>query len=838
MSSGWAIHAGAELTGKEVSGAKIDTIGWYPATVPSTVLAALVKDGKYKNPYFGENLSRIPTEQFRQPWWYRNEFVLNKKQAARHIRLTFNGINYRANIWLNQEQIASADSTFGAYRRFRFDITGHICSGKNVLAVEVFPPKPGDFTIGFVDWNPMPPDSAMGIWRDVQLEFSGPVAIDRPFVQTKLDLETLDQAAITISTVLDNRTGESQSGELKGEIGGIEFQQSYSLNPHEQKKITFSPAKFKQLNVQNPKPWWPNNLGEPNLYQLTLSVSANKQTSDMRSVRFGIREVSDYFNDEGHRGYKINGKKIVIRGGGWTDDMMLVEDPEKIESQIKYVRHMNLNTIRLEGFWGNSQTLFDLCDKYGILVMAGWSCQWEWKNLVGKETDEFGGIKSPEDIALVSEYLRDQILWLRNHPSIFVWVLGSDKLPRPKLEQKYEEILPGLDDTRPTLRSCGTKVSEVSGPTGVKMNGPYDYVPPVYWYTDTTHGGAFGFNTETGPGPQPPPLESIEKMIPKDHLWPIDSVWNFHCNRGMFRTMERYLDALDQRYGPPENVKDFAMKAQITNYEAIRAMFEAFSVNKFKTTGIIQWMLNSAWPAMFWQLYDYYLMPNGAFYGTKTASQPLNIVYNYGDNGIYVVSDKLNSFKNFQAEIRMLNLQSETVFSKDIRINMDENTSKKILNLPEMEGITPVYFVDLKLKSDMGKVVGSNFYWLSTKKDVPDDAKSLWYVTPTKEYADFTSLRGLPQVAINVQHRFEKTGKNRKVTVTMENPTNNLAFFIELKVTGDKSGQTILPVFWDDNYVSILPGETRTISATFAEQDLNGEKPVFSYEGWNVVAGE
>ncbi len=833
----WYIQSSAKCkeTGEIISTPAFNTEGWNKASVPTTVLAALVKNNIYKDIYFARNLEKIPKEQFQQSWWYRKEFSLKGVPSFSAVRLVFEGINYRANIWLNGQKAASAHDIIGSFRIFDLEITNFIHPGRNVLAVEVFPPKPGDFTIGFVGWNPAPPDKNMGLWREVKLRLSGTVSLNHPFVQSKVKLETLKQASLTITARLTNHSKRQVSGMVKGEIENIVFSQPYSLGSLEKKKIVFSPDQYKELRFQNPGLWWPHNLGTPHLYRLKLAVLVDgyDKTSDSREVTFGIREVSDYINEEGHRGYRINGKDVLIRGGGWVDDMLLADQDSKIEAQIKYVKHMNLNAVRLEGFWGSSHKLYDLADQYGILLMAGWSCQWEWKDYVGRPVDEFGGIQTPGDMDLVARSLRDQVVWLRNHPSIFVWVLGSDKLPRPKLEEKYYTHLDSIDTTRPRLASCKYHVSKISGATAVKMNGPYDYVPPIYWYIDKKNGGAFGFNTETGPGPQPPPLESLKRMIPGDRLWPINDIWDYHCGRNEFNTLDRYMRALEHRYGKPGNVEDFVRKAQAANYEAIRAMFEAFAVNKPNTTGIIQWMLNSAWPEMYWQLYDYYLIPNGAFYGTKTAFQPLNIIYNYGDYAIYIVNDTLLSYKNLNAEVRVYNFDSKEIFFKTIPVNIGENKSKKILDIPE-KGLSLLYFIDLKLKNQEGKVVGDNFYWLSTKKDILDEKGTTWFYTPTKEFADFTGLVKLPEVTLDVKHRFETSNTKQLVHVTLKNPTDKIAFFIELKVVDKQSGRSILPIFWDDNYISLLPGEVKVISGRFSTKDAGGENPVFVFSGWNV----
>ncbi len=836
LQNGWRIVSSESVkeSGESISTLSFNAENWYPAKVPTTVMAALVENNVYKDIYFGKNLENIPTEQFKCSWWYRKEFKHESKFADENVRLIFEGINYRANVWLNGHQIVSSDTLAGSFRIFEVDITEYVQSGNNVLAVEVFPPKPGDFTIGFVDWNPKPPDENMGIWREVKLRTSSTVSIKNPFVQTKVNLETLDEASLSITSNLVNHCDKEVSGIFKVMINDIEFEQSFTLKSFEEKEIFFLPEYYKQLIIHHPRLWWPNNLGDPNLYPLELTVLIQDEVSDTQSIRFGIREVSDYINENGHRGYKINGKKVLIRGGGWVDDLLLADSPKKVEDQVRYAKYMNLNTIRLEGFWGSSQLLYDLADQYGMLLMVGWSCQWEWENYLGKPVDEFGGIKTPEDMELITQSLQDQVLWLRNHPGIFAWVLGSDFLPRPELEKKYDSCLDAIDRTRPALKSCKLLESEISGSTAVKMNGPYDYVTPNYWYVDKKKGGAFGFNTETGPGPQPPPLESIKKIIPKDHLWPIDDFWNYHCGRNEFNTLEIYTNALDHRYGKSKTVEEYTQKSQLANYEAMRAMFEAFGVNKHNATGVVQWMLNSAWPEMYWQLYDYYLMPNGAFYGTKTGCQPIHIVYHYGDKNIYIINDTLLPLENLKAEICIFNIDSKIIFKKQLQVSISENASKKILELPDIDGMDPVYFLDLRLLNSDNENQSRNFYWLSAKEDILDDDKASWIATPNKEFADFTPLNHLPKVTLDINARFINKGQDQEVRVSLRNPGETIAFFIELDVFDEINGDSVLPVFWDENYISLLPGDIQYIRGRFSGNDLKSGKPAFRISGWNV----
>ncbi|MGB2865624.1 MAG: sugar-binding domain-containing protein, partial [Sedimentisphaerales bacterium] len=731
---------------EQISRPGFDTCHWYPANVPSTVLAVLVENDVYKNPYFGMNLSEIPCEPYEKPWWYRTEFQLSQKDAAGTVLLEFDGINYSADIWLNGNRIAPASKVRGAFRQFQFDISKFISEGANALAVEVTAPKPGDFSTGFVDWNPPPPDRNMGIFRSVRLRFCRGVSIERPFVQSRLNLDTFDEATLTVTAELANHEQRSVSGILEGEIESIRFSRTIDIEPQVRKTVEFA-----DLKIKNPKIWWPYQLGRPNLYDLHLKFTTDSEICDVTRIKFGIREIEDYTNLGGHRGFKVNGKKILIKAAGWTDDLLLADTSQTINAQLRYVRHMNLNCIRLEGIWGKDHKLYDLCDRYGILMMVGWSCHWEHEQYLGKPVnDRYGGVTSPEDIELIAQSWQDQVLWLRNHPSIYVWAVASDKVPKPELARRYIETFQKYDPSRPYLASTGgvgseqqiigkdIVISDICGPSGVKMLGPYAYTPPVYWYTDKTLGGAYGFNTETSPGAVVPVLESIKKMIPEEHLWPIDEFWEFHCGLNEFSTLDRYREAINRRYDEPSSVEEFAEKAQALNYELMRPMFEAFRANKGSATGIVQWMLNAAWPKMYWQLYDKYLLPTGAFYAAKKACEPLHLLYNYGDRGIYIVNDHLAAFRNLKATIRVLDINSTEVFNRMFEIDTEPESSTKIFELPELLNISMTYFLDLRLNNDKGIEIGSNFYWLSTRPDVLDyDTKvEPWpYFTPSKEFA-------------------------------------------------------------------------------------------------------
>lgn len=848
LNSGWRIHAADLLgsTGEDVSLPGFDTMGWVPASVPSTVLATLVGEGRYEAPYVGMNLQRIPTVPFERPWWYRTVFALSDRDVAGTVLLGFDGINYAADIWVNGRQIAAASDVRGAFRRFQFDISQAVAEGDNVVAVEVVPPKPGDFSTGFVDWNPAPPDRNMGLFRPVTLRLCGGVSIENPFVESRLDLQTLAKADLTVSADLTNHLSRPVAGVLEGRIEEMRFSQTVSLKPGEKRRAVFAAEEDRELSVRDPRIWWPHQYGTAELYCLDLRFVVDGENADVRSIRFGIRDVSDYWTPEGHRGFRVNGRDVLIKGAGWTDDLLLADTPERIEAQLQYVRHMNLNCIRCEGIWGTDQTLYDLCDEYGILAMVGWSCHWEHEQYLGKPVDErYGGVVAPEDIELVGRSWEDQLLWLRHHPSIFVWAVASDKVPAPELEGRYIETFRRHDPSRPYLASTGgfgsdqhiigseEIVSDVSGGSGVKMLGPYDYTPPVYWYTDTRRGGAYGFNTETSPGAVVPTPESLTRMIPPDHLWPIDRYWDWHCGLNEFDTLVRYREAMRRRYGEPESFDEFSRKAQVLNYELMRPMFEAFRANKCRATGIIHWMLNAAWPKMYWQLYDWYLVPTAAFYAVRKACVSPQLIYHYGQNSIYLVHDGLADVTGLGAEIRLYDIRSRVFLDVHLSVDASCERAERIFTLPQVQHRGTTYFLDLRLTNARGVEVATNFYWLSTQPDVLDDDARVepWaFYTPSREYADLTMLNCLPGTQIDLRCDTRKDDRENRITVELANRGEAIAFFVELLLT-DSAGEPIVPILWQDNYMVLLPGQRKTIEATCLTR---APSPVLKLRGWNI----
>jgi len=863
LGDGWRLQSSAKIQagGETISSSGFKPVEWYPATVPSTVVGCLVEAGLYPDPFFGTNLLAIPGTKwtygaasstnainpFSVSWWYRKEFQVSPPRDGQ-VWLNFDAINYCANIWLNGKLLADTNKVAGAYRTYEFNVTDFVRPGKpNALAVEVFPPGPDNLALNWVDWNPTPPDKNMGLWRDVSVLTTGPVALQHPHAIIKLDGPTHNQARLTISAELRNPGDQPVKATLRGQIEQIKFSQTVELAAHETKQVEFSPDQFPQLVIENPRLWWPVHFGPQNLYDLNLQVVVGGKTSDQELIHFGVREATSELNSAGHRVFKINGRPILVRGGGWSLDIFLRPSAERELQEIRYVKDMNLNAIRFEGKM-ESRRFLEVCDREGIMVIAGWCCCDYWEQ-TGKWKD------ADYDIATAS--LRDQLRRLRNHPSLISFWYGSDTPPNARAESNYLAAFKELNWPNSAQSCAAAKPSPLGEPTGLRMPGPYDYVPPMFWYADTNTGGSkakfsngqplpasywphvaasAGFNTETSPGPAVPPIESLRRMLPADHLWPIDDVWNFHCGGGPFTNIRLFTEALNQRLGEATSAEEFARKAQLLTYDGQRAMFEVYGRNKYDSTGVIQWMMNNAWPSMIWHLYDYYLRPGGGYFGTKKACEPLHIQYSYDDRSVVVVNSFLTGFKNLKATAKIYNLDLTERFSREETLDLEPDGSRRVFTLPEPAQLSSTYFVQLTLTDAAGTIVSRNFYWLSTKPDTlgqPKDA-TFWFTTPTKEFADFTALNSLPTVDVKLSARTERKGPEQITRVAVENAGKSLAFFIRLKVNRASDGEEILPVLWEDNYFPLLPGEKREITATCAASQLQGDKPVVELGGWNV----
>jgi exo-1,4-beta-D-glucosaminidase len=854
----WQLQSSCEAkaTGDQISMPGFDAASWHKANIPATVVGALVNDKTYPDPNYATNLDSFPgmshsnkqlfanmdmpdDSPFKCSWWYRTEFPGSiYKDPQENVWLHFLGINYRANIWINGQKIADTNDVAGTYRAYEFNIAKYLKEGAtNALALEIFAPEKYDLGITWVDWNPTPPDKNMGIWKEVFLTSSGPVTLRNPFVSSKFDSE-YKSAELTISAEVHNASKYSVKGVLHADLEGFALQQSVELSAGESKIVKFSPDQFPKLKLAHPKIWWPYQMGTPNLNTARLRFEIGEQkshslpagavqvaVSDSTTVTFGIREVSSELTDKGHLLFKINGRKVLIRGAAWAPDLLFRWSSAKLDADLAYVRDMHLNTIRLEGRLDRDE-FFEKTDKLGILVMPGWTCcdAWErWKHWEGDQ----------KRVAAAS--LRDQITRLRNHPSVFVFLNGSDNPPPPDVEQVYLGIEKELEWPNPIVSSASAQKTTVTGESGVKMTGPYEYVPPDYWIEDTEAGGAYGYNTETSPGPAIPPRESLAKFIPKDHLWPIDDVWNYHAGGERFTNVNVFTDGLTKRYGEASSLDDFERKAQAMTYDGERAMFEAYGRNKYTATGVIQWMLNNAWPSLIWHLYDYYLVPAGGYFGTKKACEPVHVQYSYDDNSVNVVNSTYEALKGMKVSAKIYNIDAKEKASKNATLDLAADSSTKAFDLPSPEGLSTSYFLKLQLHDASGKLISDNFYWLSTKADTLDWAgRSDTVYTPQKDFADLTGLNNLPKAKVRITKLIHASGPNMIMAVSVANTGDSVAFMVHPRLTRGKDDDELVPVFWSDNYFSLLPGEKKSVTVQFDSSSLAGATPELVVDGWNL----
>lgn len=805
----------------------LDTARQYDATVPSTAMGVLTAAGVYpENILDGTNYRRVDRVQFNVPWWWRTRFSLPELPKDAHVTLDLDGISYRAEVWLNGHKVAASDTLAGTFRRHSIDITPYV-GRDNDLALKVSRAREGEPNIGFVDWNPRPADESMGVFRPVRVRVTDAVRITSPAVKSKVNTATLAEADLTVEATLTNTSARKVKGTLHGSFDGRDFSRKLTLAPGETRTVSLSAADVPELHIDNPRLWWCRNMGKPEMYAMDLRFDLDGgRTTDRARVNFGIRDIKDYFTDEGHRGFLLNGKPVLVRSAGWTDDIFLRNDSARNEAEVRMVCDMNLNSIRCENVWGTSEYLYDLCDRAGLLVLNGWSCHWEWDNYLGTPCDEYGGIRTEEDMDLIARSLADQVVWLRNHPSIIAWFTGSDMMPRPELEKRYDKVMAAIDD-RPCITAAKAMTSRLSGPTGTKMAGPYDYVAPSYWYAPEAPGGAFGWNTETGIGAQLPQRESIMRMIPADKLWPVaGDVWNYHCTASAsdMNRLDLLSSVIDSRLGAATDFNDYVRKAEWINYDGTRTMFEAFRTRIPRATGIVQWMLNSAWPSLYWQVYDHYLVPTSAYYSLRHSNAPVQLIYDYGRKAVYAVNETIGS-ATLKASMKRYAIDAATPRVSEADITIEPYTVVKVFDVDDPATLD---FVFLELTDGTGAGVARNFYVLSPDADVHDWAKSDWVRTPLAHHADYTALASLKPVELRAELRRD----GYMLTVMLHNPGDALSFFNRLAAK-DADGRLITPARWSDNYLTLQPGETITVAC-----ELPAGAPLHSVtlDGWNAPA--
>jgi exo-1,4-beta-D-glucosaminidase len=841
----WQIQttAKAQQSGTEVSSAGYSTHEWYPVSGRATVMAGLLENGAYKNVFYSDNLRAAEEPDssgnvFVIPWWYRTEFTV--AEAARETRtlVRINGMIASADVWLNGNLVAEQADVAGAYPVHELDVTRWVHAGVNVLALRVHPADPrSSLSMGWVDWNPTPPDNNMGPWRGVDIERKGPVEIGSPQVTSTLPLPDLSRAALSVKVQARNLGASAHEVTLTGTVAGVSLRRTVHLDAGQTQTVSFSPKTDPKLELKNPKVWWPIGMGDHPLYTLQMAAAVDGAISDRASATFGIRSVSSHLTHQGYHQFVVNGKPVLIRGAGWAPDMFLRDDAKRMEAEFSYVVNLGLNTLRSEGKLEDAR-FYDLADRDGIMILAGWECcdKWEsWAKTGGMPWDA-----ADEKVAQAS--MASEAVLLRNHPSVIGFLIGSDNAPPAAISKMYVDTLHAEDWPLPIVAAAADQGTAETGPSGMKMAGPYGWVPPAYWYADKL-GGAFGFDSEVSAGASIPLLDDLTRMLAPQELealWKYPETRQYHASAAwsVFATIAPFDNALSKRYGPVKDLADYVEKSQLDNYDNARAQFEAFNAHMDAanpSTGVIYWMLNNAWPSLHWHLYDYFLNPAGAYFGAKIANEPVHIQYAYDTNGILLVNHTLTHERGLQALIRVRNLDGSTAFERRLKdIDLEGNVAKQVAMLPKLSGLSSTYFLELELDSAAGKSIGRNVYWLSTQPDELDWAHSTWYLTPVSRYADLTSLQSLPAATCEVRAtlRHEAGGEVASVTLTVPSSSKAMGLFQHVSIKRAAGGELMLPILWSDNDVTLWPGESVTLTAQLSGP--GAEAPVVEVNGWNV----
>ncbi|RUL77753.1 glycoside hydrolase family 2 [Dyella choica] len=844
----WRIQdsAKAQQRGADISSAGFSTEGWYPVTGQATVMAGLLENGVYKNDvFYSDNLRAVQVPDssgnlFVTPWWYRSEFTLPKNRAGMHTLLRANGMIASADVWVNGHLVADHGEVAGAYPVRGFDVTPWVHAGANVLAMRVHPADPRmSLSIGWVDWNPTPPDNNMGPWRGVDIVQTGPVELSFPQVLSTLSLPDLAHATLTVKVSAKNLDAVAHDTTITGTVAGVPMQQTVHLAPGQTQVVSFSPATTPGLALNHPKIWWPVGMGEHPLYQLEMTAAVDGAASDRATATFGVRSVSSNLTQQGYRQFFINGKPVLIRGAGWAPDLFMRDNPARMEAEFDYVVNLGLNTLRSEGKLEN-QRFYDLADRNGILILAGWECcdKWESAAKTGGEPWHAADEKIAED-SMASE-----ARLLRNHPSVIGFLIGSDNAPAPRIAKLYADALHAADWSLPIVSAAADQATAETGPSGMKMAGPYDWIPPAYWYADKL-GGAFGFDSEVSAGADIPRLEDLVRMLSpqeQEALWKYPEARQYHASADWspFAVLTPFDRALAHRYGTPTSLADYVAKAQLDNYDNVRAQFEAFNAHMDAdkpATGVIYWMLNNAWPSLHWHLYDYFMNPAGAYFGAKKANERVHIQYSYDSNGIVLVNHSLDDIRGLQANIRVRNLDGSVRYEKHLQdIDAAGNHTRQLAALPAVAGLSTVYFIELDLASSDSKPVSRNVYWLSTRPDALDWAHSNWYLTPVTQYADLTMLQSLPAATSEIHATTRHEGNDDVTTVTLSVPASSraVALFQHLSIKRGAHGDLALPIQWNDNDITLWPGEQMTLTARYEARGTAAT--VVEVSGWNVPA--
>jgi len=859
---------------------------WFPVNVPSTVLTGLVANRVYPDPYSGMNNMLIPDasdefnkrynlEQYshipnvanpwKKPYWYRTTFKVPATDQGRHFQLIFKGINYRAAVWVNGKQIADSTQMAGMFAEYSFDISKLIQAGKeNGLAVKIYPldvpglpdteqlKAMGDFFLNggptgdigknvtmlcSVGWDWVPPvrDRNIGIWQPVILRTSGDVTIKQPQLITDLpNLPDTSVAKLTLKLALANHGGGSSKGTLKVDIRpenftgpAVQFTKDVTIAAGASTEVDLNAANTVQLNIKQPRLWWPVGYGKANLYRIRLKYEANGVLSDDTTFVFGIRTVSSKAVEVPgkmlRRDFYVNGNRVQLVGGAWVPDMLLNRDSVRYDAELKLCRNANINLVRI---WGGGVTppdvFFDLADRNGLLV---WSDFW----VTGDTHGEFkGSLDNPTEGNVFVNNVVSTIKRIRNHPSLLVWTGGNEGHIRKDLYDIMRDKVITLDGTRPFIPSSSGFAKLPDGwsgswpdnlASGVYSGGPYTWQDSKQYYRLADDAKDWVFKDETGI-PSQPTYNGLKKIIPnlvwdKTLPFPLNHTWGYHDAATGNGRYDKYYEAMVNRYGEPSSMENFSDKMQLMNATGYQGTFESAGHRLNDIGGVMLWKINAAFPSVVWQVYDWYLQPNAGYYFMQNAVEPVHIQLNLISHDVIAINKTYKNIGNLTAQIDVFDLDSKSVLHEEKSVSLSASDVKVASNLSQVLGsANGVSIVVLRLKDNAGKVVSSNTYWLSKDED-------------------YKAMSSMPETNVEVKAENKGIAKSENTwTVELTNNGSKLAFFVRAQLL--KDGEELQPSFWSSNYISLLPSETTKLKVSCPVNELRSGKLVLKISGWNI----
>jgi hypothetical protein len=878
LCGGWKLAEAPKVSAGPETIATIgfDTAAWMPATVPGTVLTTMIDRGRYPDPDYGLNNLDIPEKLNKQDYWYRAEFLSPKTEGRSYMSLVLDGINYHAEIWFNGQHLGQIT---GAFTRGAFDVSKLLSTGgRNALAIRISPvPHPGipnaqSIVLGsglnggameldgptFVasegwDWNPPMRDRDAGLWQNIHLVATGPVSIGDQQVITHLPLPDITQADVVLNVPLENTSGKPVEGTLTASFEGEEVHKLVTVPPAGM-TVQFAPKEFAALHLEHPRLWWPNGYGNPELYHLTTTFTTVGSAPVVKKLQFGVREISyeiSLLDNEGalrrvdydpvvgredanqqvdvtHEGMrqvpggwaasiavgedaspvfhtvddtratpyltiKVNGVRIAVRGGSWgMDDSRKRVSRTHLEPFFRYDRDANLNIIRNWQGQNTEEVFYDLADEYGMLV---WNDFWEVTMDSNAEA---------EDPQLFLANAKDTILHYRNHPSIVMWCGRNEGVPQPIINQGLIALTHSLDGTR--------YYSPSSNQVNLQPSGPYSYEDPADYYTRLDP----GFAVEVGT-PSLPTLEWFDRWMPKEDRWPITDDWAYH-NWHPHDELNKHMQA---QFGMAGSLEDYERQAQMMNYVDYRAIFEGFNAHLWApNSGRLLWMTQPSWPSTLWGILSSDYDTQASYYATKKACEPIHVQLDLATNDVQVIDTTRDPLHQVKIEADVYALDGKLLLHRDATRDTaaDDVTRAMQINLAPLLEDTTV-FVHLALHAQDGALLSQNFYWRAASD------------------AGYRALNGLPLAHVTLSaHPVSGGGheNGNKLAVELRNTSAVAALNTKLVTTRAANGSEVLPTFYSDNYISLLPGEVRTVTVDMPEVDAKRALRL-TVSGWNVA---